>query len=95
MVDVVHTFLEMRTLQTDEIVVEFDGHLHGCVVVLDRLLRGHHKDFPEKSDLWWDTQEAIDVYTDLVRRLDAKSPDDYFFGGHPYQPTCLGFWPKH
>lgn len=84
----------MREVVTDTILVEFNGELHDCLIELDRILRGYRADFPPKTDLWWDTNEAAEHFQSLVNRLEAKAPPGYFFGSHPLELNCLGFWPK-
>lgn len=82
----------MRQIETDTVLAEFDGHLASCVVPLDRILRGHIKRFPPEEDLWWSSQEAVEVYKTCLQRLKELAPEGYYFGGHPLEPFCLGFW---
>lgn len=83
-----------RTVSTDEILVEFTGDLHAAVTQLGRLERGFGKSYPPTDDLWWDTGAALEEYQELVARLNERAPEGYYFGGHPLEPQCLGYW-KH
>ena len=83
-----------RTFSTDTILVEFIGDLRQVVVALDRLLSGRERTFPANGDLWWDSVEAGDLYVSLINDLNQLAPEDYYFGGHPYNPLILGFWPE-
>lgn len=81
-----------RTVSTDEILVEFTGDLHLVVTQLGRLDRGFAKSYPPKDHLWWDTGEALEEFQELIARLNDRSPEGYYFGGHPMEPQCLGYW---
>ena len=82
-----------RTVSTDELLVEFTGDLAQVVIDLGRLERGFDRSYPPKDDPWWDTSRALEEYQELLNRLQSKAPEGYYFGGHPNQPQCLGFWP--
>lgn len=84
----------MKVLQTDTPLVEFNGYLRDSVVRLRNLLGEKQKRYPPANALWWDTKEALEVYSELLNRLNAKAPEGYYFGDHPKMPFCLGFWPK-
>lgn len=83
-----------QIVTTDEILVEFAGDLREVVVQLSRLLRGFAHNYPFADDPWWDTSQAILEYQRLIERLNDNAPHGYFFGGHPLQPQCLGYWPN-
>jgi hypothetical protein len=85
----------IRTISTDEILVEYTGSIYDLVSKLGYLDRGYCKNYPAEDDLWWDTTAAFDESQRLVKRLSEKAPPGYTFGGHIQQPQCLGYWPTN
>lgn len=84
-----------RTLTTDELLVEFTGDLPEAVRQLGDLVRGFSRTYPPDDDLWWCSAAAFEEYQTLVERMNERAPEGYYFGGHPLQPQCLGFWPTY
>ena len=60
---------------------------------LDKLMRGYRRDLPSPEDNWWASEEVVFEYQRLLDRLNDQAPPGFFFGGHPNDPACLGFWP--
>lgn len=85
---------QKRILTTDEILVELTGDFRVVLVGLSRLARGYSFSYPPAGDPWWDGSEAFEEYRELVSRLNNQAPEGYYFGGHPDQIQCLGYWPK-
>lgn len=81
-----------RTITTDQILVEFAGDLRSVVTELSRLERGFARTYPPSDDPWWDTSYALEEYRHLIQRLNKRAPEGFYFGGHPDQPQCLGYW---
>lgn len=41
---------------------------------------------------WWDSEEAQDVAFVLIEALEEEAPEGFWFGAHPDDGACLGFW---
>jgi len=83
-----------RQVFTDELIAEFEGDLGPVVHKLSRLLAGYKQTLLPPFDPWWESQAGVDLYLDMVRRLNEKAPEGYYFGGHKTHPECLGYWRK-
>ena len=48
----------------------------------------------EDSDSeWWASEDADGIFAILIDALDLAAPAEHFFGTHPDDPACLGFFP--
>jgi len=54
-----------HTILTDEILTEFEGYLEPPVRRMSFLYYGYNKEFLPPDDLWWESQEAINLYLEL------------------------------
>jgi hypothetical protein len=80
------------TIAVDTILVENEGFLAPVVRKLSSIIRPFEYRYPADDNHWWSTDDAATEYLELVKRIDDQAPDGYYFGSHPTQPQCLGFW---
>lgn len=85
----------MRQIKTDTPLIEYNGSVEDLLQQLDLLWLGRKRKLPPRQDPWWQTSEPMETISERVKQLSSVAPDGYSFGGHPYQPTCLGFWPTY
>ena len=85
---------EKRQFLTDTPLVIYQHSIPQLVRDLDLVWYGYRKERPAENDLWWFSQEAVDLAEALVEKINSVAPEGYFFGSHPEQPECLGFWVK-
>lgn len=84
----------MQDVPLDQTLVEFEGDLREVMLVLDKLDRGYASVFPPADDPYWESSEVNRKFLALLNRLNAKSPEGYYFGQHVMDPSCFGFWSK-
>lgn len=77
---------------TDETIVEFGGDYAEFGHALQRLVPYSGVPLPRETDPWWDTSDVQPTIVRLLDLLNAKAPEGYYFGAHPEQPECFGYW---
>jgi len=45
----------------------------------------------ENAD-WWEGDDPIYLYDELITELDYTAPEGYYFGTHPGDGSDYGFW---
>lgn len=46
----------------------------------------------DKSDDWWNSEEATDLCQELFEVCDKYAPEGYYFGAHPGDGSDFGYW---
>ena len=44
------------------------------------------------ESIWWESEDCSFLMSDLFAALDEVAPDGYWFGAHPDDGACYGFW---
>ena len=42
---------------------------------------------------WWDSEAPVFLFEDWSDLLDSVAPEGYYFGAHPGDGACMGFFP--
>ena len=57
-----------------------------------KLLRRMKEEFAEATDLWYDTNEAIEFQCELADAINDHCASGVYFGSHEGDGACIGFW---